>query len=369
MNATRRAFLSANVVALSLSADGSASTEQVIIPAGEFSAPDGRPGTDTGGKVKSWKNGPKQFAVMEAAAKKVGRPICVDYEHALVKKQPLGEKTIAAGWVDVQAVALSYDPARGTVARIDWTPAAAEHIRNKELAYLSPVFFYDNEGNVASLHSIALTNNPALSQLAVAALSAEFSALAGNPHPNAPLPGEGEHLTNNEGDTVNLAVALRAALSLPETTTEESLLTHVAALSTATPNPTEYCSMATLTAEQAAHADTRNKLAALTAQVNTATLDGYIKDATEAGAVLTAEFTADVRKIAETMGLDVAKRQLDALPRAAALANKSQTQGKPAPAAAGSNMAALTDSQRSMARLTGVTDEEYAAELARLTTA
>lgn len=368
MNATRRAFLSAHVVALTLAADGTASTEQVIIPAGEFSTHDNRPSTETGGKVKSWKNGPKQFANMMARLEAYGRPVCVDYEHALVKKQPLGEKALASGWI--QSTALSYDPARGTIARIDWTPAAAEHIRNNELKFLSPVFLYDGEGNVHSLHSVALTNNPALSQLAVAALTAEFSALAENPLSTAPLPGEGESHLNNQGDTVNLAVALRAALSLPETTTEESLLTHVASLSAAKPNPTEYCSMATLTAEQTAHADTRNKLAALTAQVNTATLDGYIKEATDAGAVLTAEFTADVRVIADKMGLDVAKRQLDALPRAAALANQSQTQGKSAPAAAGAGgMAALTDSQRSMARLTGVTDEEYAAELARLTTA
>ena len=357
MTTPRRAHLSATVVALTLSGDGTASTEQTVIPPGAFSAPDGRPASETAGKVKQWKNGPAQFKSTLDMAEAQGRPICVDYEHALVKKQPKGEKAIASGWVE--SVALSYDEQRGTLARIDWTPDAAKHIRDKEMKYLSPVFYFDDDGNVLGLHSIALTNNPALSQLTVAALSADMGRTSQPTTDDPP------------GDHMNL-VALCIAAGIAATATEDQLMTHIADLTkrvNADPDPTKFVGMATLTAEQSAHAATREKLAALTTQVNTAVLDGYIKDATDAGAVLTAEYAADVKKIAARMGVDVAKRQLDALPRAAALANKQQTQGTPpkSAAAGGAGVVALTDSQRSMARLTGVTDEQYAAELAALT--
>lgn len=170
---------------------------------------------------------------------------------------------------------------------------------------------------------------------------------------------------------MNLAVALRAALGVAETTTEESLLTHVASLSVREPDPTKYVSLAALSAEQSAHATVRTQLAALQTQINTAALDAEIKTAREAGAVLTAEYEADVRRIADQMGVPVAKSMLSALPRAAALAGKTQTGGMvPSGAAAAGGAqgatAVLSASQKTMCAILGVQEDQYINEVERL---
>lgn len=354
--AARRTCLASLAVALAVASDGSAATRQSIIPAGKFSAPDGRPASETGGKVKQWVLTEKLHQQVKQMAVAGGRDICVDYEHALIKKQPFGEKAPASGWVPDadNFAALSWDNTGGLIADINWTPAAAQHIRDKEFKYLSPVFFYDDTtGDVLGLHSIALTNNPALSQLAVAALSAELNL------PN--LPNQGEHSMSG------LYLAICAALGVATAASEETVLTEINALKArvaAPPDAEKFVARATLTAEQAAHADVRTKLAALEAQVMTSLLDGEIAAAKNAGAALTAEFEADVRSIAKTMGVEVAKRQLDALPKIAALAGKTQTGGTVPAGSAKPGAAGLTEGQRSMAALCGVTEEQYAAELA-----
>lgn len=346
----------ANVVALSLDAEGTTS-RQVIVPDGEFSAPDGRPARDTKGATKAWRMSAAIAAGVIASVAALGRDVCVDYEHALIRKQPKGEPAPASGWIN--AATLAYEQGRGLVASIEWTPPAAQEIRNRQFKYLSPVFEYAPNGDVLSLHSVALTNNPALSQLTVAALA----ALSAN------TPDDSRYASNTGANPMsdqNKLLAICAALAISTSATEEAVLTEIKALqarASAPPDPTKYVALATLTAEQDAHAKVRTELAALTAEVRTGKLDALIADATTAGAVLTAEYEASVRKIAETMGLDIAKQQLDALPRAAALAGQRQTAKGTAP---NGNVATLTDSQRSAARLAGVTDEEYAAELARL---
>lgn len=359
--AHKRVLLSSLAVALTINADGGASTTQVIIPDGKFSAPDGRPASDTNGKVTQWVMDADAAKAVLANAAATGRAICVDYEHGIVRRAPQGEAAPASGWIELpqKPTALSYQPSRGLVAEIDWTAPAATRIAAKELRYLSPVFLYDEDtGRIESLHSVALTNNPALGQLAVAALTAERVA-------NSPQTNQGVRMDKTK---------ICAALGLTADTADDSVLTalsalHAKAATAGTPDPTKFVAVAVLTAEQAEHAKTKTALAELTAKVADAELDAAITEAKGKGAVLTAQYEEHVRKVGKTMGVEQARAALAALPVSAALAGQSQSGGKtPAgaeDAAAGKGVAALSESQKAMATNLGVSDEAYAEELAR----
>lgn len=86
-----------------------------------------------------------------------GVQIPVDYDHATVEL-PRDGKAIAAGWVT--ALTFADD---GVYADVEWTPAAARMIEEKEYRYLSPsVYVRKADSKAVGLHSIALTNKPAI---------------------------------------------------------------------------------------------------------------------------------------------------------------------------------------------------------------
>lgn len=97
---------------------------------------------------------------------KKDKKMVVDYEHGTVMAERTGQKNPAAGWVD--DLELKDD---GLYATISWTQAAIEHIKGREYKYLSPAFFYDKDGAVKAMHSIAFTNNPALPLSEIATFS------------------------------------------------------------------------------------------------------------------------------------------------------------------------------------------------------
>lgn len=84
-----------------------------------------------------------------------GRDLVIDYEH-----QSLGrEKAPAAGWIDALKKS-----AQGLIAHVKyWTNGAARAISELEYRYFSPTLYFSEDGQrVAALHSVALTNHPAL---------------------------------------------------------------------------------------------------------------------------------------------------------------------------------------------------------------
>jgi len=91
--------------------------------------------------------------------------IVVDYEHQTL----YGDKAPAAGWIK-QPDSLKVEGGE-LFALIEWTDTAKEHIKNKEYKYLSPTFKPDTidpktGANIGwSLHSVALTNTPFLSEI------------------------------------------------------------------------------------------------------------------------------------------------------------------------------------------------------------
>jgi phage I-like protein len=212
-----------------------------------------------------------------------------------------------------------------------------------EYRYLSPVFPYAAGGEVLGLHSVALTNAPALDVLPEVALAAASLAT----------------LVAQEAPMDDLRERVLRLLSLPETTTDEALAADLdrvqAALAAAT------LADGTAAASLAAYlADAPARLAALAAQVAAAPapalvaeLQGQIAALTAAEAqrhkqaVLTAALS-DGRLVAGTAlythaaGLELPALEALAasLTPIAALAG-TQTGGQPPAGAAGAFTAAL----------------------------
>ena len=138
-----------------------------IVPKGQFAPVDGR--TDTG--VAHWTMTADLARQIIAAFDAGQTDLVVDYEHATLKAAETGQQNPAAGWISKYV----WDEDRGLMGEVKWTQRAKDMIDSGEYRYLSPVLEYDTLGNVRGLHSVALTNSPALDGMALAALSRQNS--------------------------------------------------------------------------------------------------------------------------------------------------------------------------------------------------
>lgn len=88
-----------------------------------------------------------------------GRDMVCDYEHQteIPDAHPEG-KAPAAGWI----TGFEFVAGEGLYATITWTKQAADEIKSMQYRYFSPVFTVDDNRRVTNIHSIALTNSPAL---------------------------------------------------------------------------------------------------------------------------------------------------------------------------------------------------------------
>lgn len=107
------------------------------------------------------------------AFKAHGVDLPVDLDHATVYRAPKGQAAPAVGWVK----SLSFNSDRGIVGSIDWTSDGAGYVHDRQYKYLSPVVFYDESSReVLRLHSVGLTNKPAIQH--AEALKAASEALS-----------------------------------------------------------------------------------------------------------------------------------------------------------------------------------------------
>lgn len=108
----------------------------------------------------------ESFASMKAQIAQRGVDLVVDYEHQTLT----GEQAPAAGWVKE----LFLDDGQ-IKARVEWTDRAKEYLTNKEYRYLSPVITVRKPDNKAmGMHSIALTNTPAIEHMEAIVNSLNF---------------------------------------------------------------------------------------------------------------------------------------------------------------------------------------------------
>ncbi len=131
-----------------------------ILPAGEFQSKDGRPASVTQGRVTHWRLDAVNAAAVIAAPRNGEQGFVIDYEHQTLNKATNGLPAPAAGWFK----GLEWREGQGLfMGQIEWTERARTMIASGEYRYLSPVFGFDSQtGAVTYVHSVALTNDPAL---------------------------------------------------------------------------------------------------------------------------------------------------------------------------------------------------------------
>lgn len=157
-------------LALISTADGQAPRTLKLLPAGNFSARDGRPGNVADASCSHWMLTAALASQLVAEASRRATRYVIDYDHQTLRAAENGKPAPASGWFGT----LEWRPDGLYATDVEWTAAAAAMIVAKEYRYLSPVFTYDSLGRVTGLLHVALTNNPALDELpeiGVAALS------------------------------------------------------------------------------------------------------------------------------------------------------------------------------------------------------
>lgn len=196
----------------------------LILPDGEFSALDGRPVGMKFGEgedqkpvtCKTWLLNADIAAQVIATFDAAGLDLVIDYDHQTLRSEKNGQPAPAAGWI----TSLEYEAGRGLWAVVDWTEDGAERVATRQYRYLSPVFPFDPEsGAVLWVHSVALTNTPALNQLGEIAAAAS-RLLSINASRVTSTTTEDHHM-----DLKTLLVAL----GLPLETTESTALTALSA--------------------------------------------------------------------------------------------------------------------------------------------
>ena len=323
----------------------------LLIPAGEFRSRDGRPGD-----VRCWRltaDGAQSIIRDRQAA---ATAIVIDWEHATLKRAKDGGEAPAAGWID--PMYLEWRDGVGLVAlRRDWTPRAAAQIETQEYRYGSPVFRYDPiTGDVLSLHSFALTNDPGLDGLGVA-----LSALTPDP------------LTQEDTSVDELIEQLRWLLNLPVGATVDDIKVQlqkiIEQLGT---SPTAAASfdlrghLATLSAQASAgpdlakwvpvdtHRAVVGQLAALQADSRDRALEETVRGALESGRLLAAQ-----EQWARDLGrsnLAALTQYLDTVQPVAALQGMQTGGGAPRSAP----LAALTAEEVGVCRALGLSEDAYA---------
>jgi Mu-like prophage I protein len=138
-----------------------------LIPAGKFSAVDGR---------GPFENEKPDQVVAASIAKMPEVGLVLDYDHSTDLAAPEGRPAPAAGWIK------GFKVENGAIfAQVEWTKEAAAALEEKKYRYVSPVFEHDKHGKVERILRAALTNNPALINLPALAQSEDAGFLARQP--------------------------------------------------------------------------------------------------------------------------------------------------------------------------------------------
>lgn len=332
-----------------LSLDLQPGGEVQLIPDGEFTARDGRPG-----KGQRWILNAAIAASLIAAAAARQTPYVIDYEHQTMLAAENGQPAPAAGWFK----ALEYRPGKGLYATdVRWTEKARAMIEGGEYRFLSPVFSYDDQGRVKELLMAAITNVPALDQLDEVQLRAA-SRLA-------------SLTTDHEKEqSVNPTLArLIAVLCLAATANEDEALaavtalkskadgadalhTEIASLRTKVMDPTKFVPVEVVN-------ELKTQLAALNTRVNERDVEEVISVAILSGKLA----TPAEQEYARTVGKqDIAalKAYIAAAPAIAALKGQ-QSGGKPP--AGGNPDGSLDEEQLKICRIVGLSTEAFQAAL------
>jgi len=318
-------------IALNAAADGSAPEAVELIPAGpRVQGRDGR----------SWLFDEQSHELVLAAFRARNVELPIDWEHATQHRAPKGEDAPAAAWI--KSVEIRDGALWGAVG---WTPRGGSQVVNQEYRYLSPVFDYDPAtGRIARLVSAGLTNTPNL----------QLQAL--NSEEDAPMPRS------------TLLAAAIAAIGLKADADDDALATAINSLKTD---------------RDTAQALNREKAPSLDRYVPRADYDALVTRATNAEQAVKDRDAAD-HKVKVDAAIDGALKAGKITPATVDYhrASCSDTAGlerfqafvQAAPAVAGDSgrfdkkpdgkATALNSEQKEAARLLGIPEADFAAELA-----
>lgn len=190
-----------------------ASADTQLLPAGEFTGRDGRPG-----KGLTWKLTDEKGRALAAKlnARHAKTKFNLDYEHQAMLAEQNGQPAPASGW----ATKFEWRDGQGLFSvGTQWTARAKLMIEAGEYLYISPVIVYDKKtGEVLDVFNASLVSNPDLldmnpvAQERVARLNASFS-------------------TDPEIDSMNPVLkALLKALGLADDATEQQATAALASL-------------------------------------------------------------------------------------------------------------------------------------------
>lgn len=329
-------------------ADGATTSRIQLTPLGKFRAYDGRPGAMDCG-YDDWEMNQASLDAINAANGRAN-DLVVDIGHSTVFN--MSGQAPAAGWIKRSALTLmDYQTGdlpnlSGLWADVEWTPVGLAAIRNKEYRYISPVLTADREGRITGLHSVALTNDPALSNMAAVALSAQFSSTT----PNQP----------QQKENPMLLVALKTALGLQNDASEATALSAVSALAAentrlkdAAFDPAKHIPLKQYTDLQADHAALAGKVEADGKQV-------ALSEALADGRILPAQ-----KDYWAAQPLNALNEYLKVAQPIAALQGQ-QTNGKADAKGDGGDPAALSAEEQQVCKLTGMSVEAFAKRKAQM---
>jgi phage I-like protein len=341
--------------------------ELQLLPAGSFSARDGRP-TDAPG----WRIDAALAQTLAAAAIARTTPYVIDYEHQTMLARQNGQPAPAAGWF----TGVEWREGVGLFATgVQWTDRAKAMIAAGEYRYISPVIAYDKSGAVTALFMAAITNNPAIDgmdEVLLAAASAHFAA--SKPTARIDSPSQENQMDKELREQLRLLLNMpvgasdadikaqmqkviddikedqsqgaTAAASLDLLNFIAHQRTTIASLTSAAPDPAKYVAIGMMT-------DLQGKVATLSAQLNAKSVDEVVKAGLAAGKLIPAQ---------EAWAREYGAKDLAALssyighaPPIALLAGM-QTAGKD-PNGGGS--AALTADQVAMCTAMGLSQEDF----------
>lgn len=310
-----------------------------VLPSGTISARDGREWTME-----------DPDAVIAATRERAGTTaMVIDYEHQTILSANNGKPAPASGWMRELEVR------DGAIwAKVEWTAKAAAAIEAKEYRYFSPVFAHTVDGHVQALLHGALTNNPALELTALASFQVTD-------------PSE------KSMDLKTLITALCTALGLAEDTDAETLVTAVKARVTgrtalakalgkkATATDDELVAAATAKAPSPGEYVPRAEFDTLAGQLRTLQDEGAESAATSAvdAAIAAGKLTPAQRD----WGLSYAKDDAEGFGKyveaAPVIVAPGPGPGRNTPPTSAD--APLTDGEKSVCKMMGITEEKFIA--------
>ena len=153
--------LKACAAAVDAAPNGEIAKRVQLLPLGKIDTRDGRTYF-----LRTKADAAQVIATTRARLGKLELPGDYDHQTDYGAKDGVGGQAPASGWIDPATLTVEDDGIWGDVT---WTGIAEAKLKAREYRYLSPVFAHNKAGDVLAILRFALTNTPAIEELAAVA--------------------------------------------------------------------------------------------------------------------------------------------------------------------------------------------------------